>query len=85
MERTRDNLLNDYRNANPTRRLHLYLEHRDLRSEFMETDQNELRARVVRTRAKSGWLSRFFARPLEGTGWHCAGARGCGNGGIPPV
>ncbi|HEJ84142.1 MAG TPA: hypothetical protein ENO25_06190 [Desulfobacteraceae bacterium] len=85
MKRTRDDLLNDYRNADPTRRLHLYLEHRELRAEFMETDQNELRAKAVRRRAKSGWLSRFFACPLEKTGWHCASARGCGHGGAPPA
>jgi len=85
MIRTRDDLLNDYRTANPTRRLHLYLEHRELRSEFMETDQNELQTRAVRKRAGFGWLPRFFACPLEGTGWHCAGASGCGNGGTPPA
>jgi len=83
MIRTRDDLLDDYRNADPTRRLHLYLEHRELRSEFMETEQNELRAKTVCKRAGSGWLSRFFACPFEGTGWHIAGARGCCNGGNP--
>jgi len=85
MIRTRDDLLNDYRNADPTRRLHLYLEHRELRSEFMETDQNELQAKAVRKRAGSGWLPRFFACSFERTGWHCGGARGCGNGGSFPA
>lgn len=85
MERQREDLLNEYRDANLTRRLHIYLEHRGLRAEFMEMDQKELRSDAVRRRAKSGWLSRFFACHFERAGWHCAGTRGCAGRGNPPV
>lgn len=76
MDRTRNDLLNEYRNADLTKRLNLYLQHRDLRPEFMVMDQNEVRTKAVRKTAGSKSFSRFFTCPFGKVGWHCAGTRG---------
>lgn len=42
MQWTTSDLLDDYRHADFSKRLHLYLQYRELRDEFIEIDQNEL-------------------------------------------
>ena len=47
MKWTRDNPLDEYRRANFSKRLHLYLQYRDLRSEFMEIERNGLQPEAL--------------------------------------
>ena len=42
MQWTTSDLLDDYRHADFTKRLHLYLQYPELRPEFIEIDRNEL-------------------------------------------
>jgi len=42
MQWTTSDLLDDYRHADFSKRLHLYLYYRELRHEFIEIDRNEL-------------------------------------------
>lgn len=42
MENRIDKILSEYREADITGRLHMYLDHRDLRSHFMEIDRTEM-------------------------------------------
>ncbi len=42
MQWTTRDLLDDYRHADFSKRLHLYLQYRELRHEFIEIDRNEL-------------------------------------------
>ena len=41
MNRKTESVLEDYRQADFTKRLHLFLEYSDLRAEFMQIDQDE--------------------------------------------
>ena len=42
MQWTTSDFLNDYRHADFSKRLHLYLQYRELRHEFIEIDRNEI-------------------------------------------
>jgi len=42
MQWTTSDLLDDYRHADFSKRLHLYLQYREVRHEFIEIDRNEL-------------------------------------------
>ncbi len=42
MQRTTSDFLDEYRHAGFSKRLHLYLQYRELRYEFIEIDRNEL-------------------------------------------
>ena len=42
MIRTTSEILDEYKGAGLTKRMHLYLQFRDLRHEFIKMDQNEL-------------------------------------------
>jgi hypothetical protein len=48
MRRTTRDLLDEYSQADFTKRLHLYLQYRELRPEFVQTDQNEQAAKATR-------------------------------------
>jgi hypothetical protein len=65
MVRTTSDLLDEYRQANFTKRLHLYLQHRDLRPDFVEADQNEPAAKAPRSMRGFRRLPKFFACCFE--------------------
>ncbi len=73
MSRTMRDLLDEYRHAGLNRRLHLYLQYPDLRSDFTEMDRNANLAKVQDSMPKarctstcslagrkSGWAKRLF-------------------------
>jgi len=60
MKRTTSDLLKEYREADFTKRLHLYLQHRDLRSQFVETDQNELASKAAKSLDRPRWVPKLF-------------------------
>ena len=60
MQRTTNDLLDEYKGGDFTKRLYMYLQYRDLRPEFIETDQNELRLRALRREPGSKWLPKFL-------------------------
>lgn len=61
--KTRD-LLDEYRQADFTKRLHLYLQHRELRPEFIETDRKELEPVVPERMPRSKRFSQFLKCPF---------------------
>jgi hypothetical protein len=65
MKRTTNDLLEEYRQADFTKRLHLYLQHRDLRPEFVETDQSELAPKATRSTDRSRRVPKFFTCCFE--------------------
>jgi hypothetical protein len=52
MKCTISNLLDSYRRADFSKRLHLYLQYRDLRSEFSEIERNGLRPEALKGRPR---------------------------------
>lgn len=70
MKRTTSDLLDDYRHADFTKRLNLYLQYPELRREFIETDRNEHSSREPKRLHKSKWSSQFFTRTF-GMKWLC--------------
>jgi len=62
MKQTTNDLLDDYRDADLTKRLHLYLQFPELRTEFIEMDRNELYLREPRKLPKGKWSFQFFTR-----------------------
>ena len=65
MKRTTSDLLKEYREADFTKRLHLYLQHRDLRSQFVETDQNELASEATKSLDRPRWVPKRFTCCFE--------------------
>ena len=65
MKRTTNDLLDEYKDADFTKRLNLYLQHRELRSDFVETDRNELRSKGLDREPKSKWLPKFLTCTFE--------------------
>ena len=60
MRRTTGDLLNEYRHANFNKRLHLYLQYRELRPDFMELNQYEPIPKTAKGRDSFRWLPRLF-------------------------
>lgn len=52
MRWTINNPLDEYQGADFTKRLHLYLQHRELRSEFMEIDRHGLPPGTAKSRPR---------------------------------
>ncbi len=71
MRRTVNNPLDEYRGADLTRRLHLYLQYPDLRPEFMEIDRKGLHPGTL----KSGPRHKCYSAIRGGTLSHLTG--GC--------
>ena len=64
MKRTRRDLLEEYQGGDFTRQMHLYLQYRELRSEFMKTDHSELRFRKPAGIPQSKRFPRFLTCTL---------------------
>ncbi|HKI47780.1 MAG TPA: hypothetical protein VKA69_00520 [Desulfobacteria bacterium] len=62
MKRTMNDLLDDYRDADFTKRLHLYLQFPELRLQFIEMDRNELFSPELRRLPKAKWSFQFLNR-----------------------
>ena len=62
MQRTTGDLLDDYRRADFSKRLHLYLQYRELRHEFIEIDRNELPPATLGNKPEYKRLPRFCNR-----------------------
>ena len=60
MRRTKSDLLDEYRHADFSKRLHLYMQYPELRSEFIETDRNELKSGVPEKIPGSKRFRKFF-------------------------
>ncbi|MBU0733504.1 MAG: hypothetical protein KJ573_04900 [Proteobacteria bacterium] len=60
MKRTTSDLLDEYRHGDLTKRLHLYLQYRELRPEFAETHQNEPGPIAPRKMPAFRWLPKFL-------------------------
>ena len=65
MKRTTSDLLDEYKHADLTKRLHLYLQYPELRPEFIETDRNELRSGEPERIPGSKWLPKFLTCTFE--------------------
>ena len=65
MKRTTSDLLDEYKHADLTKRLHLYLQYPELRPEFIETDRNELRSGEPERIPGSKWPPKFLTCTFE--------------------
>ena len=69
MNERRDHILEEYRNADLNRRLHMYLQSPELRSDFFLLEQEDLKAGSVAVAKRSGnireRIRNFFGRKVS--------------------